>query len=138
MEGRAEDLVCADPGASTHIGVSKLSYHWFLLPFSLNLHQFRSNDAHVANINLIRISGRQAAPHSSCSLRSHQCGGSCQVEVALTLFLIQTYKHIYKTQLYIYRCLFCTLFCLIFGAFKKNLRRLFLILPLCDNIQIFL
>ena len=38
-----------------------------------------------------RLSGRQAAPHSSCSLRSHQCGGVCQVDVALTLKKIVIY-----------------------------------------------
>ena len=38
------------------------------------------------NYAYTRISGRQAAPYSSCSLHSHQCGGVCQVEVRRVSF----------------------------------------------------
>ena len=50
---------------------------------------------------LTRISGRQDAPNSSCSLRSHQCGGVCQVEASLTLFL-HTDTHTQKECSFIY------------------------------------
>ena len=56
------------------------------------------------NIWFTRISGRQVAPHSSCSLRSHFTPTNLvpawrQIEVALTFFC-NTYRHTYRTQLY--------------------------------------
>ena len=54
-------------------------------------------------INITRILGQQAAPYSSCSLRLHQCGGVCQVEVLSTFW--PTYTQTLRIQLYIYRYL---------------------------------
>ena len=74
----------------------------FYLPYSIQIYISVSSLSSIDCITkstlvwITRISGRPAAPYSSCSLRSHQCGGVCEVEVWRVRFeicLSHTHRH---------------------------------------------
>ena len=89
----------------------KLISEWYVYSLfnqtNLKVVKKKTNKLKYKEVNQQFLYTRNLAPpgpFSSCSLRSHQCGGVCQVEVSLTFFLIHTdARQTDRMQLYKYR-----------------------------------